>query len=302
MTSITNKVALAALGVVVAAFLSHATPPVITNIALVPRLTVVGDTGTTNQIQARTNLNQGEWEVLTNIVVTQSPYWFVDVATSTAERFYRVVQFPTNNPNPVVTFVVSGFPASRTAGVSGTFTVTAQDAFANTVTGYSGTVVFSSSDPQATLPTNTTFTPYDAGVRTFSATFKTAGIRSITVNDTVTSNLTGSQGGIVISPAAAAFLSVSGFPFSQTAGTPGGFTVTARDAFGNLAVGYLGTVAFSSSDPFAVLPANTTFTSQDAGTRSFSATLNTAGVQSLSATDTATNSITGSQGSIFIVP
>src|SRR5205807_1831331 len=59
--------------------------------------------------------------------------------------------------------VVSGFPASTTAGVSHSFTVTALDAFNNTATGYTGTVTFSSTDSQAALPANYTFVSGDAG-------------------------------------------------------------------------------------------------------------------------------------------
>lgn len=78
-----------ALGVCVAA---HAAAPVITNIALVPRLTIQSDLAATNQIQYTTNLGTPNWTTLTNLVVTQSPYWFVDVgAPPTPCRFYRVV-------------------------------------------------------------------------------------------------------------------------------------------------------------------------------------------------------------------
>ena len=42
-------------------------------------------------------------------------------------------------------------------------------------------------------------------------------------------------------------------------------TVTAYDAYGNLATGYVGTVHFGSSDPRAALPANYTFSSGPGG-------------------------------------
>ena len=51
---------------------------------------------------------------------------------------------------------------------------------------------------------------------------------------------------------------------------------------------------FTSSDSSAVLPANYTFTSANAGTHSFTATLKTVGTQTIYATDTVTSSITGS--------
>jgi hypothetical protein len=64
----------------------------ITDIAMVPRLTIQGTIGATNQIQYTNNLSQGNWAVLTNVVVTQSPYCFVDVTAPPApQRFYRVV-------------------------------------------------------------------------------------------------------------------------------------------------------------------------------------------------------------------
>src|SRR5262249_51621458 len=147
-------------------------------------------------------------------------------------------------------------------------------------TGYTGTVHFTSSDAQATLPANSTLTN---GTGSFSATLKTAGTQSLTATDTVTASITGSQAGVIVNPAAASKLTVSGFPSPVTAGVAGSFAVTAKDAFGNTATGYAGTVHFTSSDAQAVLPANSTLTS---GTRSFTATLKTAGVQSLTATDT----------------
>src|SRR5213078_392659 len=60
-------------------------------------------------------------------------------------------------------------PASATAGAAFTFTVTALDPFNNTATGYAGTVHFTSSDGQATLPANTTLTN---GAVTLSATLR----------------------------------------------------------------------------------------------------------------------------------
>ena len=53
--------------------------------------------------------------------------------------------------------------------MAGSFTVTAQDAYGNRATGYTGTVHFTSSDAQASLPVDYTFTAADAGMHTFSA-------------------------------------------------------------------------------------------------------------------------------------
>lgn len=95
-------------------------------------------------------------------------------------------------------------------------------------------------------------------------------------------------------------LTVTGFPTSLTAGTAGSFTVTARDAAGNVLAGYTGTVHFTSSDPQAVLPADYTFTTADPGQHTFSATLKTAGSESLTVTDTQVPPLGGSQTGITV--
>ena len=50
----------------------------------------------------------------------------------------------------------------------------------------------------------------------------------------------------------------------------------------------------------AILPANTTMTPEDQGTLTFTATLETAGTQSIKATDTNTSSVTGTQSGIAV--
>jgi hypothetical protein len=83
-------------------------------------------------------------------------------------------------PGGATTFTVSA-PASATRGTAFSLTVTAKDQFNNTVTGYSGTVHFTSSDPQAILPADATLTN---GTGTFSATLKTTGSQTLTATDT----------------------------------------------------------------------------------------------------------------------
>ena len=184
-------------------------------------------------------------------------------------------------------------------------TVTARDAYGNTVPTYTGTIQFTSSDPAATLPANYTFTGADAGVQVFSGgvTLKTAGTRSITATDTLTPTITGSQTGIAVTPGAAATFAVVTVT-SWVAGAAHSVTVTARDAYGNVATGYTGTIRFTSSDPAATLPANYTFSGSDAGVHAFSlgATLKTAGTRSITATDTAHSGISGSQTGIAVTP
>ena len=100
--------------------------------------------------------------------------------------------------------------------------------------------------------------------------------------------------------AAAKTFKVTGFPATDTAGAAGNVTVTAYDAYGNVATGYTGTISFSSSDAQAVLPSSYSFATADAGTHTFSITLETAGSQSITATDTAISSITGTESGITV--
>src|SRR5205807_1037629 len=143
-----------------------------------------------------------------------------------------------------------------------------------------------SSDGQASFtPSNFTFTTSDAGVHAFSSTLKTSGTQSLTATDAGNS-LSVTQSGIAVTAATASSLILSGFPTATTAGVTHSFTLTAKDVFGNIATGYTGSVALTSSDAQGVfVPANYTFVAADAGVHSFSATLKTAGTQSISAAD-----------------
>src|SRR5262249_20289900 len=140
------------------------------------------------------------------------------------------------------------------------FTVTAYNAEGDVVTGFTDTVQFSSSDPNASLPSSYKFTAADKGSHTFSATLKTAGTQYIQATDTTT-QLTGSQSNITVVPATASVLKATGFPTNDTAGVAGNVTVTAYDPYGNVATGYTGTVTLSSSDSKAVLPSSYSFNS-----------------------------------------
>jgi len=89
-----------------------------------------------------------------------------------------------------------------------------------------------------------------------------------------------------ISPGAATQFQITA-PASTTAGSSFSTTITALDAFGNLATGYTGTVHFTSSDPKAALPADYTYNGVE-GNHAFDVTFYTAGTQTVTATDTAT--------------
>ncbi len=78
-----------------------------------------------------------------------------------------------------------------THGVAFSLTLTLEDAYGNIVTGYVGTIHFSSSDSTATLPVNYTFTAADAGQHTFTNTIlRKKGTQSLSATDTLHSALT----------------------------------------------------------------------------------------------------------------
>jgi hypothetical protein len=204
-----------------------------------------------------------------------------------------------NNPHGSLTG--GGFSSSTTAGVAHSFTVTAVNPDGSTNTGYTGTVHLSSTDLQAVLPANYTFTAADRGVHTFTVTLKTAGTQSINVTDTANNSLYGSEPGITVTPAAPATLLFSGGVSGSMAGRLFTVTLTAQDAYGNIATSYSGTVHFTSSDPQAVLPANCTY-SNGTGQGTFAVTCYTAGTQTLTASDTVTSSLTVTASGILITP
>jgi uncharacterized repeat protein (TIGR03803 family) len=191
-----------------------------------------------------------------------------------------------------VSYQISAVP-STTAGVQQQFTVTVLNPDLTVNTGYTGTIHFTSTDPQAGLPADYTFQGSDQGVHTFAGTLYTAGSQSITGTDTSNNSISGVQG-ITVTAAAVTHLVISG-PSSVRSNTAFSVTVTAADAYGNTVTGYTGTVHFSDSLSGATLPANYTFTTGDAGVHTFTGLkLKTRGLQTLTVTDTLNSSITGS--------
>ncbi|HZR29071.1 MAG TPA: hypothetical protein VFA71_09835, partial [Terriglobales bacterium] len=192
-------------------------------------------------------------------------------------------------PGPASTLVISG-PATTVAGTAYNFSVTAQDAFQNTITSYARTVQFSSSDPIATLPGSYTFNPgVDHGAHNFSATLSRAGQQSITVSDgSLQSSIN-----VNVTPAAANHLLASA-PANVTRTKAFTVTVTAFDPFNNIATGYAGTIHFTTSDASHTLPGDYAFTAGDRGSHYFinGVTLNTFGSQNVTVTDTVMSSLT----------
>jgi plastocyanin len=203
----------------------------------------------------------------------------------------------------IARLVVSA-PANATAGSPFNVTVMAMDSNGNPVTGYTGTVILSSTEPNP-QPTDYTFTPTDNGSHTFGTTLFTAGTESILAQDAVHEGLTGKATVSVQAAPANHYLVATPTPI--TSGKPFDLILVALDPYDNIDMSYQGTVAFSTSDsdPTVVLPTAYTWTTGgvgDNGLHDFldGVTLITAGQQTLTVTDTAsgiTSSATVTVGS-----
>jgi hypothetical protein len=212
------------------------------------------------------------------------------------------VSYPDSNTvalfldQPPATHLLVSAPTTAKAGVRFSVTVTAESAFITVDPNYTGTVHFTSSDPQAVLPHSYTFVAADQGVHTFGTVkLKTAGSQTLTATDKAHAAITG-LATVQVTPAAASHFTV-GAPASVQAGSSFSITLTAFDPFGNVATGYRGTVHFTSSDTAAgvVLPADYRFRSTDQGRHTFSGVvLETVCSQTVTATDTAKATVQGS--------
>src|SRR5207248_3923904 len=118
--------------------------------------------------------------------------------TSSVEPIHATVDGVTwGSGNPAATHFQEAAPSAAVAGSSFAVTVSALTASGSVDAGYAGTVHFTSTDAQAGLPADYTFTPADAGVHTFTVTLKTAGPRTLTAT---AGGVTGT-GGVPVGPA-----------------------------------------------------------------------------------------------------
>jgi hypothetical protein len=102
-----------------------------------------------------------------------------------------------------------------------------------------------------------------------------------------------------VSPGPATTFAVAA-PGSGVVGTPVTVTVTAKDAFGNTASGYRGTVRFAASAGTNSPLPDTAFSAADGGRIALPVTFTSGGDRTVTATDTVTTSLTGTSGTIDV--
>lgn len=239
------------------------------------------------------NAGSGIFHDVTSGYSTGYPYYsagrgydyVTGLGTPKADQVVQALAGPTSTNPPVSsdTLTVQA-PSGGMAGTQFAVSVYALNSQGMIDPGYTGTVRLSSSDVQAGLPTNYMFSAADQGMHTFYVTLKTAGTQSVSVTDTA-SGQSVSASGIVVSPGAVSQFVISGLGSSATVGEGLNFSVTAKDAYGNVVTDYNGTVQFSSSDLAAGLPGTYQFTAADQGTYGFSVSFGTAGTQTVTVRD-----------------
>lgn len=201
---------------------------------------------------------------------------------------------PVISPQPVVSRLVLAMPTSVPNGVPVRVAVMALNAN-NFPVRYSGTVALTSSDPQATFPATVTLRD---GRAVFNATFLTAGAQSLTATDAANSAVTATASTTVAEPLVAARL-VARMPGEVRNGVTTGVQLSAVTVDGKPVPTYTGTVAVTTSDAAATVPATVTFV----GGRAFlSATFRTAGPQTLTVTDQADAALTATATTVVAEP
>ncbi len=193
--------------------------------------------------------------------------------------------------------VFPAFPRVQ-AGIPFGVIVVVYDSNGRLLTTYTGTIHFRSSDPDAGLPADYTFTPADAGSHAFEGvTLATEGSQTLTVTGG------GVTGTATVTVAALATFEVAPAFSTVAQGAPLGVTVSALGSDGGVLLDYGGTIYFASSDPGAALPADYTFVPADRGQHTFTraVTFQTQGDQTLTVTGdgaagTATVSVTAPLG------
>ncbi len=155
-------------------------------------------------------------------------------------------------PAAVKDFVVTTtFAKPDPAGTEGTVTVTAKDAYGNTVSAgansYRGTVDLMSTDSNAAgLPASLTFTATDAGTYTFTGVvLKTAGTQTITATDSVSSSIVGSGVVTVIASVATSLIFSTPPPTPVIADQNFTIVVWAEDPYHNIATSFNGNVTIA---------------------------------------------------------
>ncbi len=197
--------------------------------------------------------------------------------------------FPAAPVLPPATHLQVIVPQDVESGKPFNVLVSALDASNHLVPTFKGTVQvkLATADASATLPASFTFAAADKGRHTFQVTLTATGAQTVKATGGA---ITG-QSALTVDPAVTHF---GVYAFGQAvAGSPTILNVVALDANNHTVAGYSGTVHFTSTDVYAILPANYTFNAADGGSHLFQTTFGTIGLHTLAVNATANGSILG---------
>jgi hypothetical protein len=175
-------------------------------------------------------------------------------------------------------------------------TVTALDQFGSPYTDYVGTVVFSSDDTVAVLPTlDLTFLAGDLGVKTWTGiVMGTPGLRTVTVTDSVDAAITGSDDVTVTAERTATYFVITDMAPTVQINVAETFTVTVYDQYDDVFLPYDGIATFGTNRSGEVtLPPNYDFSPADLGTHDFDVTFTVENYFTVTVADQADGTIAG---------
>jgi hypothetical protein len=154
----------------------------------------------------------------------------------------------------------SGAPATQAAGTSLPVTVYVTDNYGNWITTNTDTIAINSSDAAGTansspLPAQIVLA---SGTGTFNFIFENSGTQSITCSDTTNGAISDGIDSLPVNAGPVSSFEIAGITSPQTAGTSCSPVIKARDAYGNIATNFTGSVWVTSPDTDWTLPSETT--------------------------------------------
>ena len=205
------------------------------------QVSIADETGTINPTTSN-NFTAG---VLASQSVTITQAGSGNRITVTSGSITGVSNTFTVDPAALDHFTLSNISSPQTAGTGFPVTITAEDAYGNTVTGFTGTVSISISSGTVTPTTSGNFV---AGVRTESITVLTAGSNlTITVDDGASH--TGTSNTFNVDPGALDHFAITATDGSnisnQIAGNAFNIRIEARDLYENIVTSFNGNVTLS---------------------------------------------------------
>ncbi len=176
-----------------------------------------------------------------NVTATGSWSFILQVKDNTGVSVNSSAVSVTVNASLLNQFVFSSI-STQTAGTSFSITITAKDAYGDTITNYTGTNTLTVSTGTITPTSSGAF---KNGVWTGSVTVTGAG-SGITIS-TSDSGITGASGNFTVNPGALTQFAFNPIPSPQISSWSFTITVTAEDQYGNTVTNYSGAPTLSSA-------------------------------------------------------